>query len=424
MKLIRSASFLAFTCFLTNYSVMAQSSPLMGFSEEGAVHQLSIEADFDQLLNAENLDEWMKYMSARPHHVGSEYDKIVVDFIAAKFQQWGYEVNVEKFNVLFPTPKVRLLEMIEPTSFTASLTEPPLTGDASSSQTDEALPGYNCFSIDGDVTAQLVYVNYGVPEDYEELEKRGIDVKGKIVIARYMGSWRGIKPKVASEKGAIGCIIYSDPINDGYYQGDVYPEGPFKNEFGVQRGAVMDLPLAPGDVLTPGYGATEDAERLKIEDAPSITKIPVLPISYHDALPLLKALKGPVAPNDWRGALPITYHIGPGPAKVRLKVAFNWDLRPAYDVIATMKGSTYPDEWVIRGNHHDAWVHGANDPISGLVTLMEEARAVGELVKKGVHPKRTLVYCAWGAEEPGLIGSTEWVETHAKRVKKESSGIY
>ncbi len=420
MKLIRSASFLAFTCFLTNYSVMAQSSPLMGFSEEGAVHQLSIEADFDQLLNAENLDEWMKLMSARPHHVGSEYDKIVVDFIAAKFQQWGYEVNVEKFNVLFPTPKVRLLEMIEPTSFTASLTEPPLTGDASSSQIDEALPGYNCFSIDGDVTAQLVYVNYGVPEDYEELEKRGIDVKGKIVIARYMGSWRGIKPKVAAEQGAIGCIIYSDPINDGYYQGDVYPEGPFKNEFGVQRGAVMDLPLAPGDVLTPGYGATEDAERLKIEDAPSITKIPVLPISYHDALPLLKALKGPVAPNDWRGALPITYHIGPGPAKVRLKVAFNWDMKPAYDVIATMKGSTYPDEWVIRGNHHDAWVHGANDPISGLVTLMEEARAVGELVKKGVHPKRTLVYCAWGAEEPGLIGSTEWVETHAKELKKKA----
>jgi len=399
---------------------MAQSGPLMGFSEEGVVNQLSIEADFDQLLNAENLDEWMKYMSARPHHVGSEYDKIVVDFIEAKFQQWGYEVNVEKFNVLFPTPKVRLLEMIEPTSFTASLTEPPLTGDASSSQTDEALPGYNCFSIDGDVTAQLVYVNYGVPEDYEELEKRGIDVKGKIVIARYMGSWRGIKPKVAAEQGAIGCIIYSDPINDGYYQGDVYPEGPFKNEFGVQRGAVMDLPLAPGDVLTPGYGATEDAERLKIEDAPSLTKIPVLPISYHDALPLLKALKGPVAPNDWRGALPITYHIGPGPAKVRLKLAFNWDMKPAYDVIATMKGSTYPDEWVIRGNHHDAWVHGANDPISGLVTLMEEARAMGALAKKGIHPKRTLVYCAWGAEEPGLIGSTEWVETHAEELKKKA----
>jgi N-acetylated-alpha-linked acidic dipeptidase len=287
-------------------------------------------------------------------------------------------------------------------------------------QTEEALPGYNCFSIDGDVTADLVYVNYGLPADYEELERRGIDVKGKIVIAKYYGSWRGIKPKVAAEKGAIGCLIYSDPKDDGYYQGDTYPIGPYKNEHGVQRGAVMDLPSQPGDVLTPGYGATDDAPRLKREDAPSLTKIPVLPISYADAMPLLEALEGPVAPASWRGALPITYHIGPGPAKVRLKLEFNWDMKPAYDVIATMKGSTYPDEWVIRGNHHDAWVHGANDPISGMVAVMEEARAVAELAKKGIRPKRTLVYCAWGAEEPGLIGSTEWVETHAEELRKKA----
>lgn len=418
MKLV--LPLLTITCLLTNLSLLAQPAAIMGFSEEGSANQLSVEADFDQMLDASNLDEWMKYMTARPHHVGSKYDKKVVDFIAKKFKDWGYEVKVEKFNVLFPTPKLRLLEMTEPSKFTASLIEPPVTGDASSTQTDEALPGYNCFSIDGDVTAELVYVNYGLPADYEELEKRGIDVKGKIVIAKYYGSWRGIKPKVAAEKGAIGCIIYSDPKDDGYYQGDVYPEGPFKNEDGVQRGAVMDLPLAPGDVLTPGYGATDDAKRLKIEEAPSLTKIPVLPISYNDALPLLKALKGPVAPDTWRGALPITYHIGPGPAKVRLKLEFNWDMKPAYDVIATLKGSTYPDEWVIRGNHHDAWVHGANDPISGLVTLMEEARVVSELVKKGIHPKRTLVYCAWGAEEPGLIGSTEWVETHEEELKQKA----
>ena len=404
--------------FLAEFS--AQTSSIMGFSAEGSDAQSSLEAEFDQLLQADNLDNWMKYMSARPHHVGSEYDKKVVDFIANKFEDWGYEVKVEKFNVLFPTPKVRLLEMTEPTSYIAGLLEPPLEGDESTKQTDEALPGYNCFSIDGDVTADLVFVNYGLPEDYEELEKLGIDVKGKIVIAKYMGSWRGIKPKVAAEKGAIGCIIYSDPKDDGYYRGDVYPDGPYKNEYGVQRGAVMDLPLAPGDVLTPGYGATDDAPRLKIEEAPSLTKIPVLPISYHDALPLLKELKGPVAPSRWRGALPITYHIGPGPAKVRLKLEFNWDMKPAYDVIATMKGSTFPDEWVIRGNHHDAWVHGANDPISGLVTLMEEARAVSELAAKGIKPKRTLVYCAWGAEEPGLLGSTEWVETHSEELRKKA----
>lgn len=390
----------------------AQKSQLMGFSEKAAEKQQDIERQYDEMLNPDNLDQWMKYMSARPHHVGSPYDKKVVDFIASKFREWGYDVKVEKFDVLFPTPKLRLLEMIEPTSYTAQLLEPPVEGDDSSTQTDEALPGFNCFSIDGDVTADLVFVNYGVPEDYEELEKRGIDVTGKIVIAKYMGSWRGIKPKVAAEKGAIGCIIYSDPKDDGYFRGDVYPVGPFKNEYGVQRGAVMDLPLFPGDPLTPGWGATDNAKRLKPEESPSLTKIPVLPISYHDALPLLKALQGPVAPAKWRGALPITYHIGPGPAKVHLKLEFSWDMKPAYDVIATLKGTDYPDEWVIRGNHHDAWVHGAADPISGLVTLMEEARAVGALAKQGKLPKRTLIYCAWGAEEPGLIGSTEWVETH------------
>jgi N-acetylated-alpha-linked acidic dipeptidase len=245
-------------------------------------------------------------------------------------------------------------------------------------------------------------------------------VKGKIVIAKYMGSWRGIKPKVAAEKGAIGCIIYSDPKDDGYFQGDVYPKGPYKNEHGVQRGAVMDLPLAPGDPLTPGYGSTKNAPRLKPEEAPSLTKIPVLPISYQDAKPLLEALEGPVAPANWRGALPITYHIGPGPAQVRLKLEFNWELKPAYNVIATLEGSQYPNEWVIRGNHHDAWVHGALDPISGLVALMEEARAVATLAKQGNQPRRTLVYCAWGAEEPGLIGSTEWVETHAEVLKQKA----
>ncbi|MFZ9004211.1 MAG: transferrin receptor-like dimerization domain-containing protein, partial [Robiginitalea sp.] len=253
-----------------------------------------------------------------------------------------------------------------------------------------------------------------------ELEKLGIDVKGKIVIAKYYGSWRGIKPKLAAEKGAIGCIIYSDPKDDGFYQGDVYPKGAFKNATGVQRGSVMDMPLYPGDVLTPGYGATADAGRLEREEAPTITKIPVLPISYADAEPLLQALQGPVAPDAWRGALPITYHIGPGPAKVRLKLEFEWKLQPAHNVIATLKGSKYPDQWVIRGNHHDAWVHGAADPVSGMVALMEEARAVGMLARKGQRPKRTLVYCGWDAEEPGLIGSTEWVEDHLEELKQKT----
>ena len=420
MKLTISALLLTCVYFMSDFPVNGQSGPIMGFSEETTAKQLSIEADFDALLNADNLDQWMKYMSARPHHVGSPYDKKVMEFISEKFRDWGYDVKVEKFNILFPSPKVRLLEMTAPSKYKASLKEPPIEGDPFTKQIDEALPSYNCFSIDGDVTAELVFVNYGLPDDYDELEKLGIDVKGKIVIAKYLHSWRGIKPKVAAEKGAIGCIIYSDPNDDGYFQGDAYPIGPYKNEYGVQRGAVMDLPVSPGDVLTPGYGATDDAVRIKKEESPMLTKIPVLPISYHDAIPLLEALEGPVAPAMWRGSLPFTYHIGPGPAKVHLKLEFNWDMMPAYDVIATMKGSTYPDEWVIRGNHYDAWVHGANDPISGMVTVMEEARVVAELAKKGIQPKRTLVYCAWGAEEPGLIGSTEWVETHEEELEKKA----
>jgi N-acetylated-alpha-linked acidic dipeptidase len=387
--------------------------PLLGFSPESSARQLELEARFDALLNKEDLRNWMQRLSARPHHVGSPYDKQNAEFIASQFKSWGYDTKIEQFDVLFPTPKTRILEMISPERFTAKLTEPALTQDPTSNQADEQLPVYNAYSIDGDVTGQLVYVNYGIPRDYDSLASRGIDVKGKVVIARYGQSWRGIKPKVAAEHGAIGCIIYSDPRDDGYFAGDVYPKGAFRNEYGAQRGAVQDMPTYPGDPLTPGIGATKNAKRLDVKSAPTITKIPVLPISYADALPLLRALGGNVAPQTWRGALPITYHLGPGPATVHLKLEFNWDIKPAYDVIATMRGSERPDEWIIRGNHHDAWVNGAEDPISGQVALMEEARAIARLAKTGWKPKRTIVFAAWDAEEPGLLGSTEWVETHA-----------
>ncbi len=403
---------------LTLSCAFAQETSVMGFSDPSA--ELALEKKFDQQLKAENLDQWLKRMSSRPHHVGSPFDKDNAEYMAAMFKSWGYEAEVVSYDVLFPTPKVRLLEMTSPTRFRAKLEEPALKEDATSGQKNEQLPVYNAYSADGDVTAELVYVNYGVPADYEELEKAGIDVKGKIVIAKYYGSWRGIKPKLAAEKGAIGCLIYSDPADDGYVQGDVYPEGPYRSEQGAQRGSVMDMPLYPGDPLTPGVGATKDAKRLDIKDAPTLTKIPVIPISYGDAKPLLDALGGPVAPASWRGGLPITYHIGPGPAKVHLKLEFNWDIKPAYNVIAKMKGSEFPDQWVIRGNHHDAWVNGAADPVSGMVALMEEARGVAELTKSGWKPKRTLVYCGWDAEEPGLIGSTEWVEDHAVELRQKA----
>jgi len=400
---------------------LADDEPMLGFSAEQAERQRALEAQFDALLNKENLRQWMQRMTAQPQHVGAPYAKENAEFMASLFRSWGYDVEIETFHVLFPTPTERLVELVAPRRFRAKLQEPALEGDATSSIREHRLPNYNAYSADGDVTAELVYVNQGIPQDYEDLARMGIDVAGKIVLARYGGSWRGIKPKVAAEHGAVGCILYSDPRDDGYFQGDVYPEGPYRMEQGVQRGSVLDMPLYPGDPLTPGVGATENAERLTRTEAPTLMKIPVLPISYADALPLLEALAGPVAPPSWRGALPLTYHVGPGPAQVHLKLAFDWDLAPAYNVIARMPGAEYPDEWVVRGNHRDAWVFGAADPISGMVALLEEARAVGELAKTGWRPRRTIVYAGWDAEEPGLLGSTEWAEEHADELRQKAA---
>jgi len=402
-------------------TTLPSSGPLLGFSNDHASQQRALEARFDSHLDAANLREWMKRLSARPHHIGSPYDKENAEFMAGLFRSWGFQTEIEQFKVLFPTPKTRVLEMVAPTRFTASLSEPPLKEDSTSGQTAEQLPTYNAYSIDGDVTGDLVYVNYGVPKDYEELERRGIDVKGKIAIARYGGSWRGIKPKVAAEHGAVGCIIFSDPSGDGYSQGDAYPKGGWRSDRSVQRGSVADMPTYSGDPLTPGVGAVENARRLDIKDAKTLTRIPVLPISYGDALPLLKAMAGPMAPEGWRGTLPIPYRLGPGPVRVHLKLEFNWTMVHIYDVIARIPGSERPDQWVIRGNHHDAWVNGASDPISGMVAELAEARALGELVKSGWKPKRTIIYAAWDGEEQGLLGSTEWVETHADELRQHAA---
>ena len=401
---------LLFIVFLS-FKTFAQTK-IMGFTTPNAEKQADWERQFDAQLNPQNLDTWMQFLTSHPHHVGSPHDKANADYMLNLFKSWGYDAKIETYNVLFPTPKTRVLELLGAKPYKAKLEESTLAEDKTSGQKSEQLPTYNAFSADGDVTAELIFVNRGIPADYEELEKMGIDVKGKIVIAKYGGSWRGIKPKVAAEHGAIGCIIYSDPADDGYAQGDVYPVGPFRPKDGVQRGSVMDMPVYPGDPLTPNVGATANAKRLDRKDAITIMKIPVLPISYEDALPLLSALGGEVVPAKWRGGLPITYHVGPSKDKVHLQLAFNWDIKPVNNVIAKMVGSEYPDEWVIRGNHHDGWVNGAGDPVSGLVAELEEARAIGELAKKGFKPKRTLIYCAWDGEEPSLLGSTEWVEDH------------
>jgi N-acetylated-alpha-linked acidic dipeptidase len=393
---------------------------IMGFTDTHAAYQIDWEKQFDALLSTKNMDTWMQFLSSHPHHVGSPQDKANAEYIANLFKQWGYQTEIASYYVLFPTPKTRSLELTGTRPFKAKLEEPTLKEDKTSGQKTEQLPSYNAYSADGDVTAELVFVNYGIPSDYDELERMGIDVKGKIVVAKYGGSWRGIKPKVAYEHGAVGCIIYSDPEEDGYAQGDVYPEGSFRPKAGVQRGSVMDMPVYPGDPLTPGVGATKDAKRLNRSEAVTIMKIPVLPISYEDALPLLQSLGGQVVPASWRGGLPITYHVGPSKDKVHLKLQFNWDIKQLYDVIAKLPGSELPDEWIIRGNHHDAWVNGAADPVSGTVSEMEEARAMGELVKKGFKLKRTLVYCAWDGEEPSLLGSTEWTEDHQAELRKKA----
>ncbi len=399
----------------------AAAPEIEGFSASGAAAEMQLEQRFDADLSAAELRSWMQQMASEPNQVGSAHDKANAEFELKKFREWGWDASIETFSVLYPTPREVSVELVAPTHFTARLTEPPIAGDASSSKTKDELPAYNVYGADGDVTAELVYVNHGMPDDYLELERQGVSVKGRIVLTRYGGGWRGLKPKLAYEHGAVGCLIYSDPHDDGYGAGDTYPKGGYRPPDAVQRGSVQDLVLYSGDPLTPGVGATADAKRLAIKDAKTILKIPVLPISYAAAQPLLAALGGRVAPAAWRGGLPLTYHVGPGPAKVHLKVLSDWTQKTLYDVIATIRGAQEPDRWIIRGNHHDGWVFGATDPLAGQVALMAEAKSIGKMYRDGWRPRRTLVYASWDGEEPGLLGSTEWAETHAAELKAKAA---
>ena len=398
----------------------AQSAAMTGFTAASSAAERQVEQRFDAGLDPRDLRAWLEAMSSQPNQVGSPHDKANAEFMRDQLRSWGWETNLETFYVLYPTPTEEAVELVSPSRFRAKLHEPAVPGDRTSGRTAGALPPYNVYGADGDVTAPLVYVDFGMPDDYLRLDRLGVSVRGKIVIARYGGGWRGLKPKLAYQHGAIGCIIYSDPHEDGYAQGDVYPAGPFRPPDGVQRGSVEDMTLYSGDPLTPGVGATQDAPRLPLADAATILRIPVIPISYSDAQPLLAAIGGPVAPETWRGSLPLTYHVGPGPAQVHLKIKSDWSLKPIYDVIAVMRGSAYPDEWVLRGNHHDGWVFGAWDPLAGNVSLLEEAKSIGSLVRSGWRPKRTLIYTGWDGEEPGLLGSTEWAEEHADELRQKA----
>jgi N-acetylated-alpha-linked acidic dipeptidase len=408
---------------LTAYAVDAGHT-LRGYTPEDSAKEISWEQKFRELPDRDHIRENMRRLSARPHHVGSPYDKDNAEWLVTQLKSYGLNAQIEQFSALFPTPKSRKLELLGTTPFTAKLEEPVISVDPTSSQKSEQLPTYNAYSRDGDVTAPLVYVNYGRPEDYDELDRMGVSVKGAIVLARYGQSWRGIKPKVAAEHGAVGCIIYSDPRDDGFYRGDPYPDGPMRPAEGAQRGSVMDMPVYPGDPQTPGVGAVPGVKLIPLDQVQTITKIPVLPISWADATPFLKALGGQVVPDSWRGGLPFTYHVGPSTVKAHLALSFNWDRKPLYDVVAKIPGSKHPDEWVIRGNHHDGWVNGAGDPISGASPELEEARALGELLKQGWQPDRTIIYCFWDGEEPALLGSTEWAETHAEELKQHAVAYF
>jgi N-acetylated-alpha-linked acidic dipeptidase len=398
--------------------------PLRGYTAEHSETEVKWEHKFRAIPDADRLRENMRRLSARPHHVGSPFDKDNAEWLLAQLKSFGLDAKIEEFEALFPTPKSRKLELLGPTTFTAKLEEPTLAIDPTSGQKSEQLPTYNAYSRDGDVTAPIVYVNYGAPADYKVLDAMGISVKGAIVIARYGQTWRGIKPKVAAEHGAVGCLIYSDPKDDGYERGDSYPIGPMRPPDGVQRGSVMDMPVYPGDPQTPGVGAKPGVKLIPLDQVQTITKIPVMPISYEDAKPFLLALGGQTVPEAWRGGLPITYKTGPSKVMAHLALAFNWDRKPLYDVVATITGSTLPDQWVIRGNHHDAWVNGAGDPISGASPELEEARALGELLKQGWKPQRTIMYCFWDGEEPALLGSTEWAEFHADDLKQHAVAYF
>ena len=401
----------------------ARQDPIHGFPSALQDSERRHEALVRGVPSRDTLRALVRLYAAVPHEAGTERSRHVAELILARYRALGFDAHIEQFEALMPRPVVRRVELVAPIRYVALLREPVLTRDPTSGQTDQ-LPTFNAYSADGDVTGELVYVNYGRPEDYHVLDSLGISVKGKIVIARYGQSWRGIKPKVAAEHGAIGCIIYSDPRDDGFWVDDPYPTGPMRPPLGVQRGSVMDMPLYPGDPESPGWASVPGGRRLTQAEAVTLMKIPVLPIGYGDALPLLQSLTGPVAPEAWRGALAITYHIGVGPARVHLVTKFDWKTRPLYDVIATIPGAVWPDQWVIYGNHHDAWVNGAEDPISGQAALNETARAIAALMKTGWRPARTIAFASWDGEEWGLLGSTEWAEAHADELRTKAVVYY
>jgi N-acetylated-alpha-linked acidic dipeptidase len=411
-----SITLLLLSCALGSVaSAQAPAGRLLGFTAGGTEAQRALERQLLGQPAGDRMAEYHTAMTSEPHHAGTDAQERTAGYYAEKLREFGFdEVLLNRYEVLLPYPVHREVTLLEPERYELKLFEPPLERDGEIvdpfSDDEGVLPTFNAYSADGDVTGEVVYVNYGIPADYEVLDELGVSLEGKIAIARYGRSWRGIKPRLAAERGAVGCLIYSDPADDGFVQGDVLPEGKWRPEWGVQRGSVMDMPTYPGDPQTPGEPSTPGAERIPLDQVATLQKIPVLPISYGDALPILRNLDGSNVPEAWRGGLPITYKTGPGPARVHMRLAFDWSVRPIVNVIGILRGSEQPDKIVMAGGHRDAWTFGGRDPISGAVSMLETARIIGAAAQRGSRPKRSIAVASWDAEEWGLIGSVEYGE--------------
>jgi len=403
------------------FSQGSNAAPLDGFSANTSATQRRWEELFRSVPAPKSAREHLRRLTLEPHIAGTKEDYATAVYVRDQMKSYGLNAELKEYNVWLPYPKTTpIVELITQRRQRLSVTEAIVPGDPTSSN-PKITPLFNGYSASGDVTGPLVYANYGLPGDYEELKKVGVDVKGKIVIVRYGNSFRGVKAKVAEDNGAVGCIIYSDPADDGYMQGDVYPKGPWRPVASGQRGSVQYLFDYPGDPLTPGKPSIPGVPRLKPEEATDLTKIPVQPIAYDVAKTLISPLRGPVRPKGFQGGLPLAYHVGGTPdVKVRLKTDMDYKVRTIWDVVARIEGNQERDRWVVMGNHRDAWVFGAVDPNSGSSAMLEVARGFGDLLKQGWTPKRTIILCSWDAEEYGLIGSTEWAEENADDLREKA----
>jgi len=397
-----------------------QEQPIAGFTLQSSRQQRSLEARLASIPQPLMCRSYLRYLTDEPHMAGTERNYQLALYVRDKFKEFGLdEVSLVEYQVLLSYPKEIVVEMIAPKPYRATLREEGYFSDKDSDDSRVSI-GFNAYSSSGEVTAPLVYANGGNPEDYDKLLEMGIDIKGKIALVRYSMpySYRGFKALTAQKRGAAALLIYSDPMEDGYIKGKVYPYGPWGPEGHLQRGGIPFDFIAPGDPLTPGWASLEDARRLKPEESEILPKIISVPLSYKDARPLLENLAGPEAPEAWQGGLPLTYHTGPGPATVHLKVEMDNQVCSIWNVIGKIKGSLLPEEMVIVGNHRDAWVYGAVDPSSGTASLLEVARALGKLRQAGVRPRRSIILANWDAEEFTLTGSTEWGEQMVAELKK------